>query len=34
MMARREYRAGIVNSLYVLKRIGQAGAPAALSAVL
>ena len=34
MMARREYRAGIVNSLYVLKRIGQTGAPVALGLVL
>lgn len=33
-MARREYRAGIVNALYVLKRIGQASSPAVCGMVL
>lgn len=34
MMARRQYRAGIVNSLYILKRIGQTAAPVTLGLVL
>lgn len=33
-MAHKEYRAGIVNSLYVLKRVGQASAPAAFGFLL
>lgn len=33
-MARRQYRAGIVNTLYILKRIGQTGAPVAFGLIL
>ena len=33
-MARKEYRAGIVNSLYVLKRVGQTASPVVFGLLL